>query len=56
MNYKKWIGYVLFFIVVFTIGTKLLKNFEVSNLIISTIVYSIAIIPNVRKKKNESKP
>lgn len=55
MNYKKWIGYILFFIVIFTLGTKLLKNFEVSNLIISTFIYSIAIIPSVKKKKKETK-
>lgn len=55
LNYKKWIGYILFFIVIFTLGTKLLKNFEVSNLIISTFIYSIAIIPSVKKKKKETK-
>ncbi len=51
LNYKKWIGYILFFIVIFTAGTLLFKNFDISVLIIATIAYSIAIIPTIKKKK-----
>ncbi|MBC2262543.1 hypothetical protein HCB45_13240 [Listeria sp. FSL L7-0091] len=54
MNYKKWIGYLLFFIVLFSVGTLIFNNFNIIVLVVATVSFAIAIIPFVKKKTNNS--
>ncbi|MBC1482049.1 hypothetical protein [Listeria immobilis] len=54
MNYKKWIGYLLFFIILFSLGTLIFNNFNIIVLVVATVSFAIAIIPFVRNKRNDS--
>lgn len=54
LNYKKWMGYLLFFIVLFSVGTLIFNNFNIIVLAVATVSFAIAIIPFVKKKTNNS--
>ncbi|MBC1998626.1 hypothetical protein IBB80_11585 [Listeria marthii] len=53
MNYKKWIGYLIFFIVLFSLGTLIFNNFNIVVLIVATLSFAIAIIPAVKNKTDK---
>lgn len=54
LNYKKWMRYLLFFIVLFSVGTLIFNNFNIIVLVVATVSFAIAIIPFVKKKTNNS--
>ncbi|EEO3343543.1 TPA: hypothetical protein IQP68_002866 [Listeria monocytogenes] len=54
MNFKKWIGYLLFFVVLFSVGTLIFNNFNIIVLIVGTVAFGIAIIPFVKNKTNDT--
>lgn len=53
LNYKKWIGYLIFFIVLFSLGTLIFNNFNIVVLIVATVSFAIAIIPAVKNKTDK---
>ncbi|TYV00613.1 hypothetical protein [Listeria monocytogenes] len=50
MNYKKWMRYLLFFIVLFSVGTLIFNNFNIIVLVVATVSFAIAIIPFERRQ------
>lgn len=50
MNYVKWILYIVFYAILFAVATLIFNNFSISMLVITTVIYAVAIIPAVKKK------
>ncbi|EAD6942953.1 hypothetical protein AAV22_15365 [Listeria monocytogenes] len=54
MNYKMWIGYLIFFIVLFGGAAWIADKFNIVVLIVATVCYAIAIIPFIKKRSIKS--
>lgn len=50
MSYIKWILYIGFYAILFTAASPIFNNFNIIMLIITTVIYTVAIIPAVKKE------